>query len=443
MGSLGYDEEAHYAAQRWVTLAASAIASMCCGFFYAWSVLVKPMMETYDWSSSDVSLAFTLVVAVPGVCTLIAGKLQQYVRPPTLLLVAGAILSLGTILLSFATSLGLLYVFAFVAGVGGMTYPGATMGNLMRFFPDRRGMASGVLTAGFGLGTVIWGPAAVLLMEEVGFKWTLRILGVLFFVIVAVCSRLVTVAPAGYLPRGWTLSGPAGDAGGTATDGEGAVDRASRGAVGRNGAAVIEKDWKAMFGTATFWLLAVVFVIGLTSGLMVTAHASPIAQQVLGITAEAAGAFVSYLALGMVVGKVGWGVLSDRFGRSPVLVAMLLLAVAALTTLWQTSAYATVVLGIFVVGTCYGGFLALIGPVTLDAFGPKHFPVNFGIMFLTVGVASYVGPRLAAAVVEANDGVYNQAFLIAALLTVAGLVLAGVYVWLSRRAPAVAGRSHS
>jgi MFS transporter, OFA family, oxalate/formate antiporter len=114
--------------------------------------------------------------------------------------------------------------------------------------------------------------------------------------------------------------------------------------------------------------------------------------------------------------------------------------VVALTTLWQTSAYATVVLGIFVVGTCYGGFLALIGPVTLDAFGPKNFPVNFGIVFLTVGVASYVGPRLAAAVVEVNDGVYNQAFFIAALLTVAGLVLAGVYVWLSRRAATVARR---
>jgi MFS transporter, OFA family, oxalate/formate antiporter len=93
-------------AQRWVTLAASAVASLCCGFFYAWSVLAKPMMQMHGWTSADVSLAFTLVVAVPAVCTLLAGKLQQYVRPPTLLLIAGTILGLGTILLSFATSLG-------------------------------------------------------------------------------------------------------------------------------------------------------------------------------------------------------------------------------------------------------------------------------------------------------------------------------------------------
>ena len=91
-----------------------------------------------------------------------------------------------------------------------------------------------------------------------------------------------------------------------------------------------------MLGTVSFWLLSWCSSSGSISGLMVTAHASSIAQQMLGISAAAAGAFVSYLALGMVIGKVGWGVLSDRVGRSPVLVAMLVLAMAALLVLWQT-----------------------------------------------------------------------------------------------------------
>jgi OFA family oxalate/formate antiporter-like MFS transporter len=412
-----YDDP--YAVRRWVTLAASTVASMCCGFFYAWSVLVKPMMETYGWTSADVSLAFTLVVAVPALCTLLAGKLLQYMRPPTLLLIAGAVLSFGTVLLSFATSLGLLYTFAFVAGVGGMTYPGATMTNLMRFFPDRRGMASGVLTAGFGLGAMIWGPTTVLLTEHIGFKWALRVLGAIFFVVIAVCSRLVTVAPVSYAPRGWAPP----------------ASQASRSAPASG------KDWKAMLRTPQFWLLALVFCVGLVAGLMVTGHASPIAQQMLGISPAAAGAFVSYLALGMVAGKVGWGVLSDRLGRHPVMLAMLSLSVIALLLLWQAGGYLLVVVGIFLVGACYGGFLALLGPVTLDAFGPRHFAVNFGIMFLTMAVASFVGPRLAAAVAEANGGVFKQAFLIAAVLTMAGLALAVAYVWWSRRARPAGGRS--
>ena len=286
-----------------------------------------------------------------------------------------------------------------------------------------------MLTAGFGLGAVIWGPVTVLLLDHIGFQWTLRVLGALFFVVVAICSRFVTVAPAGYTPRGWAPPVGLGPRAETA--------RRTR------GNEVEDKNWKAMFMTVTFWLLAVVFAIGLTSGLMVTGYASPIAQQVLGISADAAGAFVSYLALGMVAGKVGWGILSDRLGRHPVLIAMLLLAVLCLILLWQTSTYMTVVLGIFVVGACYGGFLSLIGPMTLDAFGQEHFPVNFGIMFLTVGVASYMGPRLAAAVAEANDGVYKQAFLIAALMTLVGLILAAVHVGLARRKAALAQRHPS
>jgi OFA family oxalate/formate antiporter-like MFS transporter len=116
-----------------------------------------------------------------------------------------------------------------------------------------------------------------------------------------------------------------------------------------------------------------------------------------------------------------------------VLLVMLVLAVVALLLLWQAGSYLPVVAGVFVVGLCYGGFLALIGPVTLDAFGARHFPVNFGIMFLSVAVASFAGPRLAAAVAQTNEGAYNQAFLVAAIMTLVALALAAVYAGITRR----------
>lgn len=403
-------EPPSYAVRRWVTLAASVVASVCCGFAYAWSVLVTPMMDTYGWTSSEISVAFTLLISISAACTLVAGKALQYMQPRTLLLIGGAMLGIGVLLLGFATSLGLLYGFTVIAGLGGVTYPGATMTNLMSFFPDKRGLVAGLLTAGFGLGAVIWAPVAVALIDRVGLLWALRILGMIFFVLVAVFSRLVTTAPPGYAPPGWMAP---------------AVRTSHPAAAGG-------KDWKAMLKTAGFWVLAAIFTIGLTSGLMVTAHASPIAQKVLGLSVEAAGAVVSYLAVGMVVGKIGWGALSDRIGRFATLLTMLLLAVLASLLLWLTDTYVPVVAGIFVVGACYGGFLALLGPVTLDVFGKRHFPVNFGIMFLTVALASYVGPRLGAAVAESRDGEYTYAFLIAALLTVAGLVLAAIYAFMRR-----------
>jgi OFA family oxalate/formate antiporter-like MFS transporter len=116
-----------------------------------------------------------------------------------------------------------------------------------------------------------------------------------------------------------------------------------------------------------------------------------------------------------------------------VLLTVLAISVAAPILLWQTDVYALVVVGIFAVGLCYGGFLALMGPITSETFGPKGFAVNFGIMYLTMAVASYVGPRLAAAVAEANGGDYKQAFLIAAALALTGLALATAHLLLARR----------
>ncbi len=405
---------ANYDAQRWVTLAVCLIASLCAGFGYAWSVLLKPMIAMFDWTASDVSLSFTVLIMAAASTSIFAGKALEYIQPRTLLLLGAFVFGGGIASLGFTNSLGMLYGLAVLSGVGlGIVYPGATMSNVMRFFPDRRGLASGLLSAGYGLGSVAWAPVTVALIDDVGLMWALRILGGIFFVAVAICSRLVTTAPYNYAPAGWAP----------------AVVKTSQ-ARPRTAA---DKDWKDMMKTPAFWVLFVLFTIGTTSGLMVIGHASPIAQDVLGISPEAAGAVVSYLAVGMVVGKIGWGVLSDRVGRYPVFVIMLIVAALALVVMWQTDTYAPVVLGICTVGLCYGGFLALMGPVTADAFGNKHLGINFGIMFLTVAVAAYAGPRLAAAVTEANNGSYAWAFIIAALTSVAGLVIVGVYMVLARR----------
>ena len=162
--------------------------------------------------------------------------------------------------------------------------------------------------------------------------------------------------------------------------------------------------------------------------MMVIGHASPIAQEILGITPEAAGAIVSLLAVGMVAGKVGWGSgvgqgrphrglcrpVRHRRGRSGGARER-----DELRRPWLSCVAA--------VGLCYGGFLALMGPVTADAFGPTYLGVNFGIMFFTVAISSFVGPRLAAVVADANGGSFSKAFLIAAAVSVLGLVLVGCH----------------
>jgi OFA family oxalate/formate antiporter-like MFS transporter len=143
----------------------------------------------------------------------------------------------------------------------------------------------------------------------------------------------------------------------------------------------------------------------------------------------------------MVAGKVAWGAVSDRIGRSAVFVALFLLAAMALVTLAYTTSYAGVAGCMAGVAFCYGGFLALMGPVTADDFGPTWLGVNFGILFFTVAISSFVGPRVAAVVAEANGGSFSEAFLFAAAISLLGLVLVGAHALLRRRSRAAVSSS--
>ncbi len=390
--------------RRWLTLAASLVASLCVGFGYAWSVLMKPLSAAYGWSVAEVSLSFTIIFVVGAIAALASGKALQYVQPRTLLLIGGAVFGAGLVGVGSVSSLGALYAFTLLVGFGlGVVCPGATMSNSIRFFPDKRGLASGLLIAGYGLGAVVWAPVAVTLISQYGLTWTLRLMGVTFFVTIAICSLFVRKAPHDFAPARWS---------GTAAD-PAQVDSTR------------ERDWRAMLRTRTFVALAALFVMGTLAGNLVVSLASPIAQEILSISPEAAGAVVSILALGLVAGKVAWGWLSDRLGHFPVFVGMFALGVAALLLMAATSSYAPLVAGITVVGFCYGGFLALIGPSTADAFGAQHLPINYGVMFLTVAVSALLGPRLGASIQE-TQGSYSPAFVIAAVINAVGLALAVV-----------------
>ena len=146
-----------------------------------------------------------------------------------------------------------------------------------------------------------------------------------------------------------------------------------------------------------FYVLAPLFVMGTTSGMLVIGQAAPIVEDMAGASARAAGAAVTAVALGMVLGKVAWGWVSDRIGRYAVLVLLFAVALAGLLLMSAAGGYALLVLGMATVALCYGGFVAVMGPVTADAFGERYLGVNFGIMFLSIAVAAYAGPQLVRA----------------------------------------------
>jgi len=399
----------NYETQRWIALVSSIIVSLCAGFCYAWSVFQKPLINIFHWSPADVAVSFSLLMSVAATMAIAAGKALDYMQPRQVTLIGGTLLGIGIAGIGFIQTLYQLYTSIVIAGIGiGFIYPGGTISNILRFFPDKQGLASGLLAGGFGLGALVWAPVSVMLIAQYGVFSALKMLGVFFFCLIALISRVMVTAPNGYIPNGWT---PPKQAEGTKST---------------------DKNWKQMLTDPMFYFIGIVFTLGCITGMMVVGQASPIAQDLLKLTPQAAAGIVGLMSIGMCGGKVLWGAVSDKIGRNLVIVLTFVMGGSAVAVLPMTSTYYSLAGAIMVIASCYGGILAVMAPITAELFGTKNLGLNFGIMFLTVALAAAIGPRLVA-VIKQTTGEYTMAFQICVVINLAGLVLLGAYVWYKKR----------
>lgn len=382
--------------KRWLYLALGTVINIIIGQTYAWSVFVLPLSKQFNWSLADVSVAFAIFHSISCIPIIIAGKLQERVQPKYILLTGGLFYGAGMYGVGTAETLSQLYLYYGVMGGLSMgTIYSGVVPNLVRFFPDRRGLASGVLAAGVGCAAILWAPVAVNMIKNYTVLPTFKMLGAFYLVALCILGALMKTCPAGFTPAGWQPS------------------EKSQQALN-----IPDKDWKGMLTDPMYYVLATIIVTGALSGMMIIAHASPILQSVGGYTAAAAGSFVGILALCNSSGRVGWGALSDRFDRMTMIVIIFI--VLGLTMFWLASSPVGVVAAVLIVGMSFGGFMGQIASITADTFGSKNLPMNFGVMFMPFGVAAFIGPRLAASIKVAS-GSYSNAFLIGSILCVVGI----------------------
>lgn len=394
--------------KRWIYLVVGTVINIIIGQTYAWSVFVGPLAQHFQWSAADVSIAFAIFHSISCIPIIVAGKIQDYVQPKFIILFGSIVYGLGMLGVGYVTTLKQLYLaYGIMGGIAMGTIYSGIVPNLVRFFPDRRGLVSGILAAGVGSGAIIWAPVAAIMIKNYEVLPTFKMLGALYLVLLCALSLLIQTAPAGFVPAGWTPS---------ATQ-QKALD-------------VSDKNWVGMIRDPLFYCLAAVVIMGGISGLMIVAHASPILQSVGQYSVVAAGSWVGILALCNSGGRVGWGFISDRIGRMPSLV--IIYTILGMAMFWLASSAYAVVIPVLLVGMCFGGFMGMLAPLTADAFGPKYLAINFGVMFLPFGIAAFIGPRLAA-VIKAGSGSYSQAFLISSVLGFAGIGLAIVASILMQR----------
>lgn len=389
----------------WVVTTAGTAALLALGVLYAWSVFKANIPAEWEWADSQKSLPYSVACVVFSIMTMVGARLLGKYGPRVVVTIGGILAGVGVMLSSLSTSPWIFtFTFGVLLGSGiGFVYASASPAALRWFPASKTGLISGIVVAGFGMGSAWVAPLARTLIKSIGLQTTMLYMGIGMLIVVVAFAQLLKFPPAGYIPAGST---PAKSAASTKTD-------FSTGETART--------WQ-------FYLIWIAFAFGSGAGLMVIGNLASIVKDQVGLPAISAIA-VSALAIGNGGGRVLYGMLSDKFGRKVMLttafiIQALLVFVMSITVQGSSLANVPVLIVLVVlVGANYGANLAVFPAITKDYFGPKNFAMNYGIVYTAWGLGGFMLSQLASAIKDATGSFTNAYYLSSVMLIVAAILM--------------------
>ena len=302
---------------RWLIALSAISIHLSIGGAYAYSVYKIPVSEEMGWSVTQVTVAFTIMMALAGTSAAFFGKFVEKNGPRKSAMVAAILFSLGQAgsgLAILLDSLPLyLLTYGVLSGMGmGIGYI-SPVSTLVKWFPDRRGLATGMAVLGFGAGALITAPVAASLMESVGISNTYFILGAGYFILMFLGASYIAPPPANWMPEGMKHEI-------------------------KSGKKELKKDLRQLTAreavkTKHFWMLWAMNLINASAGIMMISVASPMAQEVVGLSVAGAAAMVGIMGLFNGGGRLAWAAASDYIGRHNVFIIFFVIQLVAFITL--------------------------------------------------------------------------------------------------------------
>lgn len=388
---------------RWL-IALSAIGiHISIGSVYAYSVMTNPVKDIFGVEGGDIKWAFKLAILFLGLTTTFLGKWVEKMGPKKSGIIAGIFYGVGIIGAGLAVQIASLPLFfisyGVIGGIGlGLGYI-APVSTLIKWFPDRRGLATGMAIMGFGLAALIFGPVMQKLFENVGVATTFYILGTIYMVLILVSSSYLATPPKGYLPEGFV-------------PGEGKR-------VQKDLANVSSKE---ALKTTRFYYLWIMMFINIACGITLIASASPMMQEKLNYTPIQAAAIVGFIGVFNGLGRLFWSSLSDYLGRINMFILFFVFQIFAFYFLPKINSEWLFLAVLFTVITMYGAGYAILPAIVGDLFGTKDLGIINGRVLSAWAVAGIVGPTIYD-VIKKNTGSLDTTLSVFAAMFIIALIV--------------------
>jgi OFA family oxalate/formate antiporter-like MFS transporter len=382
---------------RWAIAVAGFLMQMALGAVYAWSVFRAPLVKQFHWSIEEVTLTFTISIFVLSIACFFGGLWLNKKGPRVVAFTGGFLYGLGVFLASFsANKLWWLYLtYGVIGGIGvGFSYI-VPIAVLVKWFPDRRGLITGVAVGGFGAGALVTAPVATRLIQSVGVLQTFAYLGIAYLVITMATGYFMQNPPDGWKPAGWVPTA-------TQSSQRAAADYTLGGAL---------KTWQ-------WWALWSLLFLNTSAGISIISQEAPMFQEIAKVSAVVAAGMVGIASIGNAFGRVFWAWVSDAITRRWTFVVMFLIQIGLFWILPGIASASILAVLAFIILMCYGGGFGTMPAFAADYFGSKNVGPIYGLMLTAWGFASAFGPLLIAHMRQISGSYVSGLHVVAGIVAV-------------------------
>lgn len=389
--------------KRYIIATAGILLHLMLGSTYAWSVYRNPILQETGWDQAPVAFAFSLAIFCLGLSAAFMGNLVEQYGPRLTGTVSAILYASGNMLTGLAIDrkeIWLLYIgYGVIGGLGlGAGYI-TPISTIIKWFPDKRGMATGFAIMGFGFASLLTSPIAQWLIETEGLVATFYLLGLIYLIVMLFASQLI-IKP---------------------TSAEIAILDKKR--LQNNSYLIEGMTAKEALKTKSFYCLWVILFINITCGLGLISVVAPMAQDLTSMSPEMSAIVVGAMGIFNGFGRLVWASLSDYIGRRVTVILLFLVSIIMTISLIFAHSSLIFMISIATLMTCYGAGFSLIPPYLSDLFGAKELATLHGYILTAWAIAALTGPMLLSITVEWTHN-YFLTLCVFIVLYILGLMVA-------------------